>query len=177
MARYHNKNWERARAYFNIQGQSDMVLHHKDETLKQRDFARYLEWRPEDLEAITKGEHTKIHHKGKINSEETRKKISANHIGFAGRHHTDETKERIRSNLKDKPKSEEARKNIKENHARLRGKDNPNSNKILCLELNTIFYGAAEASRVLGISQSGINRCCNNVKGYNTAGGYHWRYI
>lgn len=177
MARYHNKNWERARAYFNIQGQPDMVLHHKDETLKQRDFARYLEWRPEDLEAITKGEHTKIHHKGKSNSEETRKKISANHVGFAGRHHSEETKELIRSILKDKPKSEEARKNIQENHARLRGKDNPNSHKVLCIELNRIFFGAAEASRVLGISQSGINRCCNNVKGYNTAGGYHWRYI
>ena len=177
MARYHNKNWERARKHFNLQGQSNMILHHKDVTLKERDFTRYLEWRVEDLEVVSRGEHTTLHHKGKSVSLATKKKIAQNHVGFAGRHHTEETRRRLSECSKGVPKSAEARKNIRENHARLRGKDNPNSRKVLCVELNQTFCGTAEASRVLGISQSGIVRCCNKVKNYNTAGGYHWRYM
>ena len=177
MARFHNRNWERARKHFNLKGQSGMVLHHKDETLKERDFARYLEWRIEDLEVMPRGEHSKLHNTGKEVTEATKKKIAENHVGFKGRHHTDQTRRHLSEISKGVPKSEEARKHIRENHAKLKGKDNANSRKVLCIELNRVFYGASEASRVLGISQSGIVRCCNKTKYYNTAGGYHWRYV
>lgn len=176
MARLHNKNWERAREYFGIAGDENMVLHHVDQTLRKRDPERYLEWRPEDLVAIEKGEHTRIHHGGKVVSAETRRKISENHVGFAGKKHSESTKQKLREKLAGVPKSDETRKKMRDNHARLRGRDNPSAKRILCVELGRVFYGAAEASRALGISASGINRCCNNIPNYKTAGGYHWRY-
>lgn len=174
MARYHNKNWERARKHFNIQGQPDMVLHHKDETLKETDFARYLEWRPEDLEAIPKGEHTRIHHKGKVYNEETRARMRATHKGFEGHHHTPETIALIKSKTKGVPKSEVTRERIRKNHAHLSGENSPNSKTVLCVETGEIFKGAVTAARKIGIYPSGITRCCQGIK--KTAGGYHWRY-
>lgn len=176
MAKLHNKNWEKAREHFGISDNPNMVLHHIDESLRTANFDRYIEWRIEDLVAISKGEHATIHHKGKTVSEETRKRMSQNHVGFVGRSHSETTKQKIRRKLKGVPKSQQAIKNMRENHAHLLGKDNPGSKKIECVELGLTFYGAAEAGRVLGISPSGINRCCNNVPHYKTAGGYHWRF-
>jgi len=171
-----NKNRKAAREYFGITGQPDMVLHHKDETLKERDLDRYLEWRTEDLVAITKGEHTTIHHKGKTQSMEARQKMRENHVGFKGRYHAPESVEKIRKKLKGKRRSAAARRNIRENHAHLFGADNPASIPVLCVETSKIYSCAVEAARDVGISPSGITRCCNHIKNYNTAGGYHWRH-
>lgn len=48
---------------------------------------------------------------------------------------------------------------------------------VKCIETNTIYCSAREASRKTGIHQSSISRCCNNEYGFKTAGGYHWKYI
>lgn len=176
MARLHNKNWKEARRHFNIEGDPNMVLHHIDDTLKHNDLDRYLEWRLEDLIAIPNGEHSRIHNLGKTVSEETRSKMSRNHVGFLGKHHTEETKKKISAIHKGKPKSEETRRKMKENHAIIRGADHPSSRKVLCVELGEIYHSIKEASRELGISAAGISRCCNGVKYYKTAGGYHWRF-
>ena len=174
--RLHNKAWKKAREHFGIENDPSMVLHHIDTTLRATDTKRYLEWRIEDLAVMTKAEHTKLHQTGRIVSDETRKKMSENHVGFEGKHHTAETIEKIKAKTKGVPKSEEAKANMNANRACLRGKDNPNSKPILCVELGRIFWGAAEAERELGISKTGITRCCNHIKYYNTAGGYHWRW-
>ena len=176
MRRRHNKNWKLAREHFGISDQPEIVLHHTDPTLKASDPDRYYEWRTEDLVAIPKGEHSRIHHTGKVVSKETRSKISENHVGFLGKHHSEETKKKISEVHKGKTVSKETRQKISENHPRLRGANHPSSQKVLCVELNKVFYSIREASSELGISASGITRCCNGVKHYNTAGGYHWRH-
>ena len=38
------------------------------------------------------------------------------------------------------------------------------------------YLSSLDAERKTGISSTGINRCCNNVKYYKTAGGYVWKY-
>lgn len=43
------------------------------------------------------------------------------------------------------------------------------------IETNTIYFGAAEAGRQLGIDQSHITKCCRGKQ--KTAGGYHWQYL
>lgn len=49
------------------------------------------------------------------------------------------------------------------------------SKVVYCEELSKEFSSAHEAARQLGLSQSGITRCCNGK--YKTCGGYTWRYI
>ena len=43
------------------------VLHHKDWSLRHNDLKRYLEWRIDDLEMMTKSEHMKLHQSGNNN--------------------------------------------------------------------------------------------------------------
>lgn len=38
------------------------------------------------------------------------------------------------------------------------------------------YKGVREAARQTGLEHSGICRCCKNKCGYNTAGGYIWKY-
>lgn len=175
-SRKHNKQWKEARTYFGVENNPEMVLHHKDPTLKYRDPQRYLEWRVEDLEVMTVREHARLHSKGKVLSEKTRKLISEHHVGFEGKTHTAETKAKISKALKGVQKSDEAIRNMNANRARLRGKDNTNSKPVICIETGELYHGAAEAERLLGIARTGITRCCNGIKYYKTAGGYHWRW-
>lgn len=52
----------------------------------------------------------------------------------------------------------------------------PNQKRnILCVEHNIIYDSIATASKILNISRSAINHCCNGRK--KTAGGFHWRYV
>ena len=48
---------------------------------------------------------------------------------------------------------------------------------VICIELNKVFNSIKEASKELKIQQAHISGCCNRRKHYNTAGGYHWKYI
>lgn len=43
------------------------------------------------------------------------------------------------------------------------------------IETNTIYFGATEAGKQLGIDQSHITKCCKGKQ--KTAGGYHWQYV
>ena len=49
-----------------------------------------------------------------------------------------------------------------------------NSIPVYCVELDKVFYGAREAAKELGISHSGIIRCCKGE--YKSSHGYHFRY-
>lgn len=71
-----HKNWKQARKYFGIEGNYNLVLHHKDETLKINNPERYHEWRPEDLIVLTIGEHNSLHKKGSTISEKGRANMS-----------------------------------------------------------------------------------------------------
>ena len=47
--------------------------------------------------------------------------------------------------------------------------------KVLCIETDWVFASTREAGRATGINNSNISRACNGR--YQTAGGYHWKFI
>lgn len=49
------------------------------------------------------------------------------------------------------------------------------SKLIICVETNTLYYGAREAQRLTGISYSSISNCLRNKS--KTAGKMHWEYV
>lgn len=80
------------------------VIHHKDDTLKYRDFQRYIEWHIEDLEVIPFGEHSSLHrigksYKGYKLSEETCNKMSE---AQKGHQVSEETRKKISESRKGK---------------------------------------------------------------------------
>ena len=56
-----------------------------------------------------------------------------------------------------------------------KGSKNPRAKKVFCIETNTIYLTAKEASKITGINNSSISQCCNGK--YKTAGGYHWKFL
>lgn len=56
--------------------QKGYVMHHKDETLKTENIERYIEWRLEDLEVMSKSEHIAYHNSKRVLSDETKEKQS-----------------------------------------------------------------------------------------------------
>ena len=73
---------------------NEWCLHHTDINLKYTDPQRYEEWRVDDLVPMLKTEHTRLH--------------------STNRHHTEETKSKIRETLQGHEVSEETRKKISE---------------------------------------------------------------
>ena len=103
-------------------------------------------------------------------SEETKKKISESHSGdkhpLWGKHHSEETKEKMRC----------ARigKNVGENHPRARS--------IYCFELNEIFGSLMDAENKYGFNHANIAACCRGKlksagKHPVTGESLHWKYI
>ena len=89
-----NANRIAAREYFGISGDPNLVLHHIDMTLKDRDPVRYAEWRIEDLEVMTKEEHVRLHRPflGHSHSEYSKSKIAAK---LKGREMSDIQKQKL----------------------------------------------------------------------------------
>lgn len=56
---------------------------------------------------------------------------------------------------------------IKANKARM--------NRVVCIELHTIYQSIEEAAKILDICSSSIGKVCRHKQ--ETAGGYHWRYL
>jgi len=92
---------------------------------------------------------------GKHHSEESKKKISEALFGkYTGKNsphygvnHTQETKDKISQSKAD---------------------------KVLCIETGVVYLNAKEASMLLGVHVSSINKCCNGTT--KTSGGLHWIY-
>ena len=76
-------------------------MHHVDETLRDTDVERYIEWREEDIAILTREEHTSIHHKGSKHTAETKQLISDKNW-MKGRHWSEEDK-KIKSEANKKP--------------------------------------------------------------------------
>ena len=120
--------------------------------------------------------------KGKKLSKGTRKKISASLKQYylthdspmKGRHHTEETKEK----LKNRVISNETKKKMSLNHADVSGTKNPSARAVRQLDLNgnliEEFEYATLASKKLHIDLSSIIKCCKGK--VKTAGGYDWEY-
>lgn len=89
--------------------------------------------------------------------------------------HSEESKElmsRRRKGKGIKPFTEEHKRKLKENHA-----GGADARPVFCVEKNITFKSINDASRFTGINKKGISGCCRNLKNYNTAGGYHWRFV
>lgn len=80
-----------------------------------------------------------------------------------GKHHTEETKEKIRNTKLGKKKALESRLNDSRNI------------KVKCIETNVIYPSINIASEKTSISATGIIRCCKGKQ--KTAGGCHWEYV
>ena len=78
-------NHRKARKHFNLK--KGYVLHHKDETLIDKNIDRYIQWKVEDLEVMSKSEHSKYHSnknpywKGKKMPKQVVDKISKSMLG------------------------------------------------------------------------------------------------
>lgn len=48
---------------------------------------------------------------------------------------------------------------------------------VVCVETGTVYDGIRDAERATGIRNSSISAVCKGKRNYNTAGGYHWRYV
>ena len=118
--------------------EGDYVIHHRDDTEECRKYnskdAYYNMW-GHNLDGsfeygkyvvfMTRAEHASHHrpHKGKHHSEETKQKISANHANFKGekhpmygKSHSEETKQKIREAMKGKQHAEETKMKMSETH-------------------------------------------------------------
>ena len=86
--------------------------------------------------------------------------IKAKHCGenngMYGKHHSEETKQRLR----------EIHKNKKHAPKQTR--------QVLCVELNKIYKNASVAAKELYIASSNILHVCKGLR--KTAGGYHWQF-
>jgi len=98
--------------------------------------------------------------KGKKLSKEHRKKLSESHKGQKVII-TDEMKTKISNALRGHEVTIATRKKI--------------SKPVLCVETNTMYYSAREASNKTDISYKNISSVCNKKR--KTAGGYHWEFI
>lgn len=57
---YHNISAD----FFEENSDQTIVLHHIDPLLKYKDYARYDEWRINDVVPMTQADHMRLHHKG-----------------------------------------------------------------------------------------------------------------
>lgn len=131
-------------------------------------------------------------------SEESKRKNSLSHIGLQsgenhpmyGKHHSEESKQKIANKANERWKKSEEREKIsqaakkrfadpleRDKISRLRiekniakGFKNPRSHCIYCIELDRIFWGAKEAHDEFKVDQSAIAACCRKKYGFKSAG-------
>lgn len=88
---------------------------------------------------------------------EIKEKIIGSNNGMYGKHHTEETKQKMRKNRSGIP-----------SHRR-------NTTPVLCIELNQKFDDATEAGKELSLDGSAILKVCQGKR--KTCGGYHWKFL
>lgn len=134
--------------------------------------------------------------KGRVLSEETRRKIGVSNKGKCkgkvpwnkGIPMDEETKDKLRQlNIGEKnpffgrKHSEESLKKMKESKMNIseetRKKMSEGSTKyrVLCIETGIIYKNSKEASIKTGVHKDSISRCCSGNR--KTAGGYRWKYL
>jgi len=148
----------------------------------------------DNLQRLTRSEHTRLHNIGKTHSEFTKKRLSISKIGknnpmfgkpvseetrkkisiantgknnpFYGKHHTEETKQKLSLLKNGMHHSEEAKRKISLNHADVSGS---NHSQAKAVKINgRVFLTGVEASQFLGVSRTTIwRRINNNMMGYS----------
>lgn len=136
--------------------------------------------------------------KGRKLTEEHKKKISINNKkSMLNKHHTEETKQKIREKALGRKASEETKKKLSEIHKGIvpsvetrrkiseaqkghigynKGQISEKRIKVLCVENGIIYDSMTIASKKTNANISHISQCCKQQYGRKTAGGYHWQY-
>lgn len=92
-----------------------------------------------------------IHRFGADNPNYGNHKLAGENNPNYGKHHSEETKKKIQSGQKCK--------------------------QVMCVETGEIYCSIREAARQTGLNQSHISKCCRGIKGYQTVGGLHWKFV
>lgn len=169
------RNNRKAWKFFNPNGSSKnnyqkkgYVLHHIDEELVQKDLKRYIQWNPEDLIMLTKSEHSKIHNKKRVFSDEYKKRMST---ALKGRVFSEEHRRKIALKKKGQFHSYETKMKISIAN---KGRLSWNAKKVMCLETGLIFESASKASSYLCKNPLAVS---NAIRRNQRCGGYKWKYI
>lgn len=112
---------------------------------------------------------------GKNNPNYGNHKLAGENNPRYGKHLPEETRRKISESRKGKgtqPRSEVTKQKMRENH-----KGGSRSKAVLCVETNTIYESINDAARAVNINKKVISNCCRGIEHYNTAAGYHWRFI
>jgi len=112
-----------------------------------------------------------------IRQYKTQDKTKGYNLTDGGEHfrHSDESKQLISERRKGKgtnKRTPETKKRIKEHHA-----GGADARPVFCIEKNAQYKSINDAARETGINKKGISGCCRNILHYNTAGGYHWKFV
>ena len=119
---------------------------------------------------------------GKHHTKETKEKIRKARQGKYcgennpnyGKHHSDESRKKMSESAK-KRCTDEWRLRCSERQKTKTGKDNPHSKPIICLDTQIIYEAKSIASKDTGINAGHIGECCRDER--KSAGGFKWRYI
>lgn len=136
--------------------------------------------------------------KGRKLTEDHKKKISINNKkSMLNKHHTEETKQKMREKALGRKSSEETKKKLSEVHKGIipsaetkrkiseaqkghigynKGQISEKRIKVLCVENGIIYDSMTIASEKTNANISHISQCCKKQYGRKTAGGYHWQY-
>ena len=83
------RNRKIRRKEFGIDGNPNLVMHHKDINMRHENVDRYIQWLPEDLVILTKSQHSQLHSPlidKKLISDGVKRAIAAGKISRRGRH-------------------------------------------------------------------------------------------
>lgn len=160
-------------------------IHHKD-------FNHYND-NPENLQLLTHGEHTRLHARLRTHSEKSRQKISKSNLGrkvwntgtnlsgMKNKHHSEESKLKSSKSNKGQKRTEEAKIKMSEAHKGKYASEETKQKKskpVIQLSLEGFFiaefYGAREAERKTGVSNSNVIQTCRGK--VKSAGGFKWVY-
>ena len=70
------------------------------------------------------------------------------------------------------PFTEEHKEKMRLNH-----RGGADKKKVVCVETGVIYTSINEAAHAIGKTKKMVSNCCNGVPHYNTAGGYHWKFL
>lgn len=98
------------------------------------------------------------------------------HASMLGKHHTEETKQKMREAALGRVISEEQReRHSKALKGRMTGSENHKSTPVRCINTGEVFESQRIAAQAKGVSQSKICLCCKGKR--NHTHGLKWEYV
>jgi hypothetical protein len=123
-------------------------------------------------------------HLGHQFTDEERAKMSKTKKGCQGHPHTEDEKHKLSIAHKGTKHSEDAKKKMRESRRRFlllhpeARYNGAKGKRVICLETGEIFRSSYAANKAYPNAACGtILQCCNKIKHYNTAGGFHWAFF